>query len=179
MKNILLMLVLILTGCVATISRESEESSQVVGKLMRKLVEKKVLTQKEVVELLSDRSIGVVDKPRIVLTEGNNTSVKPPSVPAQELEVVGSYERSVGDDILRMVFQEYGIFERYLNEENEGIEARWEIAKDGEIYVKDTDGNVSILKIIAEGDMMNIAWVIDGKRTDLPKERQYTAKKIK
>jgi|OM-RGC.v1.020071591 hypothetical protein len=177
MKSIL-MFVLVLAGCAAP-SEENEKSNEVVGKLLRKLVEKNVLTQNEAAELLSGPSIGASQESRTEAVGDNSTSAKAVKPRTQESEVVGSYERMIGNNTIRLVLREYGVFERYLNGEKETIEAKWEITKSKEIFVKDAGGNISILKVNTEGNIRSIAWIIGGKRTDLPKEKQYTAKKIK
>jgi len=92
--------------------------------------------------------------------------------------VVGEYEfKFVNGDIWKRVFLDTGIVELYRNGQKLP-EANWSIV-DGEIHAKTDDGVTGVLRINPDKSITAIANIEDGKRTDLPKERQHTYKKIK
>jgi len=87
---------------------------------------------------------------------------------------VGTYEgKDVGDTL---VFLDNGVFEAYEDGEKEE-EGKWKIINK-EIYFE-IDDEHGFLKINKDGSLTEIARIRDGERTDFPKERQITFKKIK
>ena len=104
----------------------------------------------------------------------------------KEEDVVGSYVW----DILEFVLLENGKFEDWTDGEKDG-EATWVIVgkevhfvEEGKSAFAFSDMNFSaakieVHKIESNGDLTLIAAIIDGKRTDFPKEDQTTWKKLK
>ncbi len=101
---------------------------------------------------------------------------------------VGEYElkefrsaRFLKGAVLKQVYLENGVREWYINITKQGS-FKWSIV-DGEIHVdnedKDAPGGTGILRINEDGSITDIAYIIDGERTDFRKEDQYTYKKIK
>ena len=93
--------------------------------------------------------------------------------------VAGTYEMKKDGDTYRAVLLENGVFEEYENGKKEETEHKWSISKEGEIHVEYKHGWVGIGRINPDGSTTGIAVIIDGKRTDIPKEEQPTSKKIK
>ena len=101
------------------------------------------------------------------------------SMPAMK-SVAGTYENTEGGSSDRFVFLENGAAEAYINGKKAEEEAKWEISKEGELYVTDPDGDIEIARINKDRSITLIARIdADGKRKDIPKEGQPTAKKIK
>ena len=94
--------------------------------------------------------------------------------------VAGTYERKDKDgDTFRVVLLENGIVEDYKNGKKEEKEWKWEISKEGELYFIYEDVNIGVYRINKDGSITVIADILHGKRTDIPKEYQFTLKKIK
>jgi len=94
--------------------------------------------------------------------------------------VAGTYEHKKDGDTYRGVFLENGILEQYRNgKKREGEEAKWKVVE-GELHATDPDGDIAVCRINKDGSITFIAYIPkDGKREDIPKEGQPTAKKIK
>ena len=91
-----------------------------------------------------------------------------------EEKVVGTCEgKDVGDTL---VFLDNGVLEAYEDGEKEE-EGKWKIINK-EIFFE-IDDEHGFLKINKYGSLTVIARIRDGERTDFPKERQKTFKKIK
>ena len=94
--------------------------------------------------------------------------------------VAGTYELKRNGFTYRTVFLENGIAEGYRNGKKREEEGKWKISKDGELHVTDPDGNTAISRINIDGSITWIARIdADGKRGDVPKDKQQTFKKIK
>jgi len=106
-----------------------------------------------------------------------------PNTPEQKQKslrdsVVGEYEfKGGGGNTYKQVYLENGVWEAYGNG-GKLAEDNWSIV-DGEIHVKRENGKIAICRINTDKSITAIANIIDGKREDLPKERQTTFKKIK
>ena len=102
--------------------------------------------------------------------------------PVKELtlreKVVGEYEFKEDGDTFITVLLENGIVEDYKNGKKEE-EWKWEISKEGELYFIYEDVNIGVYRINKDGSITVIADILHGKRTDIPKEYQFTLKKIK
>ena len=115
----------------------------------------------------------------MVLSACATTSTKPVKELTLREKVVGAYERKIGEDTFRMVLLENGISEGYINGKRV-VESKWKISKDGELHITNPDGFIGISRINTDGSLTHIADISkDGKREDIPKEHQITAKKIK
>ena len=96
-----------------------------------------------------------------------------------EEKVVGTYEVSLGEDTMRMVFLVNGIVERYENGKKEEEEGNWKITAQGEIHLN-PEGKNFLFRINEDGSITIVARIdADGKREEAPKEDQETFKKIK
>ena len=88
--------------------------------------------------------------------------------------VVGSYEAKIG----KFVFLENGKCQAFIKgEEKTGT---WKLVKK-EVHIKEVDIEevTDILKIEPNGDFTFIAYIENGKRTELQKEVRSTFKKLK
>ena len=96
-----------------------------------------------------------------------------------EKKVVGEYERkSKGGTTYRLVFLENGAMENYLSDRKTD-ENKWAIVN-GEIHVTYNKEAVTVVHRINTGISITlIARIWDGKRKALPKEDQFTYKRIK
>jgi hypothetical protein len=96
-----------------------------------------------------------------------------------EKKVVGEYERkSKGGTTYRLVFLENGAMENYLSGQKTD-ENQWAIVN-GEIHVTYNKEAVTVVhRINTDISITWIARIWDGKRKALPKEDQFTYKRIK
>jgi len=105
-----------------------------------------------------------------------------PTKPAKELtlreKVIGTYERKKGRTTLRVVFLDNGASELYGNGELMAEGGKWMIV-DGELHGLGPDGNVGIWRINEDKSITSIGGILDGKRINVPKDKQFTYKKIK
>jgi hypothetical protein len=110
----------------------------------------------------------------------DGTTEKPDKELTLEEKVVGAYELKKDGDTMRMVFLDNGIMEAYLNGKKDG-DGKWMISKEGELHVaaKDGIGSIAVNRINKDGSITWIAVIIEGKRTEFPKENQMTFNKIK
>ena len=119
-------------------------------------------------------------------TDQNTTKAKPVKEQARELtpeekKVVGEYERKEDGDTFRVVLLENGIVEFSENGEKKKYGTwkmallRFELGK--EVHV-DYENSKSFYKIESNGDLTEIANIIDREREEVPKV-QTTYKKIK
>ena len=94
-----------------------------------------------------------------------------------EEKVIGAYERILGVNTYRGIFLESGVMVEYKN--NQKVKnLNWQIT-DNEIYLfKSKDGAFGVFRIEPNGDLTAVAGAENGKRTDFPKEKQFTLKKI-
>ena len=94
--------------------------------------------------------------------------------------VTGTYELKIVGQTLGLVLLKNGIVEYHFNGEKLAMGSlEWKISKKGEIYETDSNGDVGVYRINRDGSITPIAGIKDGKREDLPKEKQRTYKKIK
>ena len=94
--------------------------------------------------------------------------------------VAGTYEIKRGENTFRMVLLENGVVEGYINGENEVLEGKWKLTKEGEIHASDSHGNILVCRINKDGSITRIASIDkDGERKEVPKDKQNTLKKIK
>ena len=93
-------------------------------------------------------------------------------------KVVGTYEIKEGGETYRAVFLANGFVEDYENGKKLENKSKWKIAK-GELHVIHETGYITVHRINKDSSMTLIAKIVEGKRTDNPKEEQFTAKKIK
>ena len=108
-----------------------------------------------------------------------DTDESPKANPAKELtkeDVVGEYEMKVFGPVSLQVFLENGVNEGYLNG-NKMSESKWTIAN-GEIHVDDSR-LIKVFKINTGKSITAIAKIIEGERKPIPKDGQFTYKKIK
>jgi len=100
--------------------------------------------------------------------------------------VAGTYELKKDGDTYRGVLLENGISEGYINGKKYE-EGKWRISKEGEMHLSNSPvrgsvakGYTEVCRINKDGSITLIAVIPkDGKRTDIPKENQFTSKKIK
>ena len=101
----------------------------------------------------------------------------------EEEKVVGTYELKSAENTFKLVLLANGVCEHHTNGKNT-YESKWRIA-DGEIYITTPnplpgkDGFPIVCSINKDGSITLIAGIVDGKRTESPKEKQMTFKKIK
>jgi len=109
-------------------------------------------------------------------------SIKPVKELTLEEKVVGTYEIMIGKTTMRLVFLENGLTEQYIDDYDKQAEGKW-IIVDREIHIEDIGEEKSegkaVFKINKDGDLNDIAYIENGKRTDRSKESQLTFKKIK
>ena len=92
--------------------------------------------------------------------------------------VVGEYERKRKYRVTEgAVFLENGVWEYYLHG-NKRRGDKWSIV-DGEIHVINNSGGIEVWRINPDKSITLIAGVVEGKRTDSPKEYQFNYKRIK
>ena len=108
----------------------------------------------------------------------NSTEAKPAKELMLREKVVGEYEFKEDGDTFITVLLENGIVEDYKNGKKEE-DWKWEISKEGELYFIYEDVEIGVYRINKDGSITVIADISDGKRTDIPKEYQFTLKKIK
>ena len=96
----------------------------------------------------------------------------------EEEKLVGSYVlKSKHTAIQKTVLLENGKSECWMNGQKTE-EPTWELVGK-EVHVFSLEGVTDVYKKESTGDLTYVAYIEDGKRTDLPKERQHTYKKIK
>ena len=111
--------------------------------------------------------------------KANVTTVKPVKELTLEEKVVGEYEYKSDKNTYRWIFLDNGIGEYYINGKKHSIEAKWSIV-DKEVHIERENRAVSVFRINTDESITGIATIDeDGKREEIPKERQYTRKKIK
>ena len=123
--------------------------------------------------------------------EVDGTTEKPVKELTLEEKVVGTYEGRLMTR--RLVFLENGIVEEHRRGKNDFDESKWSkdddelkwLISNGEIHIIALGGDGVVLggvvfSINKDGSITDIASIDkDGKREDIPKEDQHTAKKIK
>jgi hypothetical protein len=92
--------------------------------------------------------------------------------------VIGEYEFKLDGNTYKKVYLENGVFEWYANGIEQVTERKWSIV-DGQLHVKTDSGEIVVHRINAGKSITRIAKIVDGNRTDYPKEDQRTWKKIK
>ena len=100
--------------------------------------------------------------------------------PIKELikkDVTGIYEFKMGEETYRDVFLENGICEEYVNSMKRR-EGSWKIV-DKEVLVEQSNGDVTIYRIIPDESLIYSAIIMGGKRQDFSIAVQSTYKKIK
>ena len=96
-----------------------------------------------------------------------------------EEKVVGEYEYiDDNGNAHKYVLQESGVAEFYWSDRKSHIKRKWKISKDRELHIDDKLGAIPILTINPDGSITLIADIVDGKRTDFPKDNQITFKKL-
>ena len=98
---------------------------------------------------------------------------------AERLEesVAGSYELKFGKDTFKLVILQNGQGDGYINGKKTA-EATWKIAGKELHNMNSFLKKTAVYKIEPNADLTVIATIEDGKRTDLPKEDQFTYKNI-
>ena len=93
--------------------------------------------------------------------------------------VAGAYEGKNDDrDIIRILFHKNGVAQGYTNGEKDR-EGKWKIIG-AEIHASNEEGRLFVLRINEDGSITLLAGIdADGKRIDLPKDKQTTFKKFK
>ena len=92
--------------------------------------------------------------------------------------VIGTYESRHGANSLKIIILENGVLEGYQDGEKEE-DAKWSIVGK-EVHVEEpNNGGISVARINPDGSLTATAMIKNGKREDLPKEDQFTFKKIK
>jgi len=116
--------------------------------------------------------------PVMVLSACATTSTKPVKELTLREKVVGEYELTEDGVTYRTVFLKYGIAEYYINGENEVLEGKWKLTKEGELHATDSDGDILVCRINKDGSITLIAGIPkDGERKD--RAEGVTYKKIK
>jgi hypothetical protein len=139
-------------------------------------------------ELTEEEKLGQADADVSIPTTNTNevdgTTVKPVKELTPELKqqkalrdsVVGEYEFKEDENTGKLVLLKNGIGESYINGKKE-VEGKWKITN-GEIHVDEKEV-VRVYGINKDRSIAEIAYIVDGKRTDWPIEEQSTFKKIK
>ena len=99
----------------------------------------------------------------------------------EEEKVVGEYELELKKfgETHRYVLLDNSTVEYYLDGKKEEAEHKWSIV-DKEVHIERENRAVSVFSINKDNSITGIATIDeDGKRIEIPKERQYTRKKIK
>ena len=98
----------------------------------------------------------------------------------KENSVVGSYETNVGGGIFKHVFLENGKVELHVNGIKTEEETDWKlVGKEVHSMINPGwNGYTQVFIIKPNGDLTGIAEILDGKRTDIPKDK-FTWKKLK
>ena len=112
-------------------------------------------------------------------TSADNTTKPTPQMGLTLSEkVVGTYERKKDLKTQRRVLLENGDVEAYFGRKK--IDGRkWKIVN-GEIFIEDMSGLIFIYRIHKDGSITFFASIDGfGKRRTMPKESQFTYKKIK
>ena len=106
-----------------------------------------------------------------------------PKKPTPEEKFAGTYEiRKVGD-IYRYVFTSNGVVEGFRLNFNSNVwendyVSKWKIVG-GDLHIVDEDGSRGISIINSDGSFSDVAYIVDGKRDDVPVGMRPTYKKIK
>ena len=112
----------------------------------------------------------------------HRTEAKPvKKLTPEEKEVVGTYELELKKfgETHRYVLLDNSIVEYYLDGKKEEEEHKWSIV-DKEVHIERENRAVSVFSINKDESITGIATIDeDGKREEIPKERQYTREKIK
>ena len=96
----------------------------------------------------------------------------------EEEKVLGEYEFKEDGMTFKYVYRENDVKGYYVNGKKIA-EYKWTIVN-GEIHTINVDGSIDVVRINKDDSITQIAWIIDGKRTDIPKENEvWTYKKIK
>ena len=97
-----------------------------------------------------------------------------------ENSVVGSYETNIGGGIFKHVFLENGKVELHVNGIKTEGETDWKlVGKEVHSMINPGwNGYTQVFIIKPDGDLTGIAEILDGKRTDIPKDK-FTWKKLK
>jgi hypothetical protein len=127
-------------------------------------------------------TVPVQPKPNPAKPKAN--PVKPTTIFPKD--IVGTYERKSGTNTFRNVFLDNGTREYYNNGEKLSgvilakvwLHGKWSIV-DNEIHIKYPNNFVIIYSLNPDNSLTKIAYIENGKRTDLTKEQEYTYKKIK
>ena len=99
----------------------------------------------------------------------------------EEKKVVGTYELELKKfgETHRYVLLDNSTVEYYLNGKKEEAEHKWSIV-DEEVHIERENSAVSVFSINKDESITGISNIDkDGKREEIPKERQKTYKKIK
>ena len=94
--------------------------------------------------------------------------------------VAGTYERKkdgVRVGAYKQVFLDNGVIE-YWDHGKYRTKEKWKIV-DGEIHAKAGAAGTGVYRVNKDGSLTVIAWIRVVKRRDVPKEDQFTLKKIK
>ena len=99
--------------------------------------------------------------------------------PPLDLPLVGSYEKKFDNgDTFKLVLLENRKAEIFLGGNKAGIEAAWKLFEK-EVHTLEYGEKTFVHNIEPNGDLTLIARIIDENRTELPKELQFTLKKLK
>ena len=112
-------------------------------------------------------------------TDQNTTKAKPVKELTLEEKVLGEYEhKHENGNTYKIVLLDNGIVEEYTNGKKQ-TEGKWSVVR-GEIHTKyNYSGTIFVYIINTDKSIAQIAAIQNGKRFDLPKERQISHKKIK
>ena len=114
-------------------------------------------------------------------TEGKNKKLEEDLL---KRSVVGSYETKKDENGIasKYVFLETGKVETWTSADHYKRPATvetWKIVEK-EVHVWEDGKEITyIIRIKPNGDLTAIAFIEDGKRTDIPKEKQFTIKRLK
>ena len=97
--------------------------------------------------------------------------------------VAGTYELKKDEFTLRYVLLENGVWEWYAFGKKQGVIPKNSIVKwsivDGEIHIDNDSRGIKVYRINTDKSITRIAYIIDGKRREAPRDEQRTFKKIK
>ena len=110
--------------------------------------------------------------------DNNSITANPVKELTLEEKVVGEYEyKHINGNTLKQVLLDNGVWGKYSNGKKL-LEFNWSIVN-GEIHVKDDSVFIYVYRINKDKSITEIGEITDGKRKDIPKEHQWTFKKIK
>ena len=105
------------------------------------------------------------------------SSTKPVKKLTLEEKVVGAYKSDIDGSVHRHILLEHSRYNEYINGKIQLNESVWKLVN-GEIHIIG-EYSAEVWRINPDRSITVVAEVADGKRTDLPKDKQITYERIK